>query len=92
MQVHQMPSVGDMSEHGMVPKNQVLERMEGRTDSWPASAQLPHAVHAGVDEQRAQETLLRWDGAAAEAGPDAATAEEGYLSDDDEDMFGGPRY
>ena len=77
---------------------QVLERMEGRITSWPASPQLPHAVHEGVDEARAQELLLQWDddvAAGSESGEGADSAAghaESYLSDDDEDMFGGPRY
>ena len=82
----------------LCPTHQVLERMEGRITSWPASPELPHAVHEGVDEARAQELLLRWDdgtAAGAERGKDidsAAEQAESYLSDDDEDMFGGPRY
>ena len=66
---------------------QVLERMEGRSASW--QLQLPHAVHPAVEAERAIEVL---GGTAAHEHREGDVEGDGYVSDDDEDLFGGPRY
>lgn len=76
-----------MLNHGLWLRPQVLERMEGRTANW--QLQLPHAVHPEVDAERAKELLGK--GAAPKQG-ELAVEGDGYVSDDDEDLFGGPRY
>lgn len=62
--------------------------MEGRSSSW--QLQLPHAVHPEADAERAMDLL--GGGAAQQEQGGQAVEGDGYVSDDDEDLFGGPRY